>query len=312
MCNNPVFHKVNDHYQLIPCNNCLGCRVDKTLLWQTRCNIEYIRPSSRSAFVTFTYDDLHLPYNENALLPTIREIDFHHYVDNLRHKVKKMSALPFGCRKDFAFFGCMEYGDSFARPHAHILFFGLDFADCKKIFVDSWKNGSVKSLPVFNGGIRYVVDYMSKNLNGDIAVAEYDDTLRERPFFSNSKGLGSSLFYAHREEINATGLITLGSRHIPCPTYYKNLLMDFSPSSIRAREKVQLDFYKSMVSLAKKQGFNNYDDFIAYKRRADELSLLQKFRSKGIPCDPSYNGYESLADGYVPARISHILSKEAL
>lgn len=196
------------------------------------------------------------------------------------------------------------------RPHYHILFFGLDCFDNKNLFIESWKNGSIKSLPVLSGGIRYVVDYMSKNLNGELAEVEYDQTLRERPFFSNSKGLGSDLFLAHRDEINATGLITLGGRRIPCPTYYKNLLTDFSLSSVRARERLQLDYYKAMCLEAKAQGYKSYDDYVFSMRKANELSLLAKFQSKGVPVVPSYNSYQSLADGYVPARISHIFEKE--
>lgn len=119
MCNNPVFHRINGEYQLIPCGNCLGCRIDHTVLWQARCNSEYIR--YRSAFVTFTYDDFHLLYNDNALLPTLRKEQFHKYLDNLRHKVKKIPFMPKGTIRDFKYFGCGEYGDSFSSSLSHFI-----------------------------------------------------------------------------------------------------------------------------------------------------------------------------------------------
>lgn len=100
MCNNPQEIFKNNQKQIIPCGHCLGCRVDKTVLWSHRCNSEYV--NGRSAFVTFTYDDYHLEYNDSALLPTLRQVQFHKYIDNIRHKVQKLK-LPYGCRKDFSF-----------------------------------------------------------------------------------------------------------------------------------------------------------------------------------------------------------------
>ena len=172
MCSNPWFKKINNKWQSLPCGQCLACRIDSLILWQTRCNIEYIK--GRSAFVTFTYDDNHLHYKENAFLPTLKKEEIHRYLDNIRHKVNKLPLLPSLCRKNYHFFFAGEYGDSFLRPHAHILFFGLDFLDMKNLFINSWKNGSIKSLPVSQGGIRYVVDYMTKNLTGVQAEQEYD------------------------------------------------------------------------------------------------------------------------------------------
>lgn len=306
MCNNPWFKKIYNKWQMLPCGDCMGCRVDSLLLWQARCNTEYIK--YRSAFVTFTYDDLHLPYNSGALLPTLRKLDFHKYMDNLKHKVKKLPFLGQGCTKNYSFFGNGEYGDSFARSHYHVLFFGLDYADCRKLFIDTWKNGSIKCLPVLSGGIRYVVDYMTKNLSGEMAEAEYDATLRERPFKSCSRGLGAEFFFAHREEINDTGFIKMGSRSVPIPSYYKNILTFVNEDSLAVRDKVRLDSYKQIMRTAREFGFTDYDAYVKYQRKSNELSLYKRFQSKGIPVVPSYNDYESLGDGHVPSRIQHKLN----
>ena len=258
MCNNPIILNQKSKYSSlcrrveVPCNNCLGCRIDKLMLWQARCNSEYIK--YRSAFVTFTYDDYNLPYKtSSSIFPTLVRLDLHKYIDTIRHKVKKLSLIPDGCCKDFHYFGCGEYGDSFQRPHYHVLFFGLDFADFNNFFVSTWKKGLVKSLPVSTGAIRYVVDYMTKSINGDMA-----------------------------------GNVKIGSRIIPVPTYYSNLFFDCSDDNVRLRLKSFYDSYQKVIQSAHSQGFSNYDDYVKYTRRANELSLSSKLHNKGIANIPSY------------------------
>lgn len=294
MCNSPVYRQIRKGvFQKCKCDSCLGCRIDSMLLWQARCNSEYIK--NRSAFVTFTYDDNHLKFKDNALLPTVDNLEVHKYIDNIRHKVKKMSILPKGCVKDFSFFGCTEYGDSFQRPHAHFLFFGLDFLEMKNLFVSTWKNGSIKSLPILQGGIRYVCDYMTKNFNGELAEIEFDDTNRERPRIFTSKGLGFDFFYAHRNEISSTGIVKIGSRSVPVPIYYKNLFQKYDDFSVFMRDKLKVDSYNETLRKMKSYGFNNYDDFMSYCRKSTELKLSKKFPQ----FVPHYNSLESLGDGYI-------------
>lgn len=293
MCNNPIILNQKSKYSSlcrrveVPCNNCLGCRIDKLMLWQARCNSEYIK--YRSAFVTFTYDDYNLPYKtSSSMFPTLVRLDLHKYIDNIRHKVKKLSLIPDGCCKDFHYFGCGEYGDSFQRPHYHVLFFGLDFADFNNFFVSTWKKGLVKSLPVSTGAIRYVVDYMTKNINGDMALKQYDEQDIERPFYVCSRGIGSDFFYAHKDEIASTGNVKIGSRIIPVPTYYSNLFFDCSDDNVRLRLKSFYESYQKVIQSAHSQGFSNYDDYVKYTRRANELSLSSKLHNKGIANIPSY------------------------
>lgn len=299
MCNNPVIEHINTSNIKLgtrkrPCGQCLGCRIDSLLLWSNRCNSELVK--SRSAFVTFTYDDNHLPYfDSSSLFPSLRRNDLHRYLDSLRHYVKDMKVLPYGCKRDFHYFACGEYGDTFQRPHYHILFFGLDFADCKKIFNKSWKNGSIKILPILQGGVRYVVDYMSKNLNGDMAVKEYDERKRERPFVVSSRGLGFDYFYAHRDEISRTGKIRIGSRTVNVPSYYKNLFSSFG-DDFDVKEELQLETVKKMIADSHKLGFVSYDDYLKYECRALELRNSEKMRQNGKASKPLYIDYAALGD----------------
>lgn len=301
MCNNPVLREVSKgRFVETRCSNCLGCRLDNQALWQARCNSEFIK--YRSSFVTFTYDDLHLNYRHDySLMPSLSRFQFHKFIDNLRHKVKSLNYIPSGCIRDFKYFCSGEYGDSFGRPHYHALFFGLDFVEMRKIYSDLWKNGSVKSLPILSGGIRYVVDYMLKCSNGPLAEIEFDDTDRERPFSMYSKGLGFDFFYAHKDEINFRGNVRIGSRLVPVPTYYKNIFQDFSLVSVYSRLHHQLESYKNVLSEMKEFKFTDYDLYVKYKRKNLELSLAKRHPD----LVPSYNSLESLGDGYIPPLVKY-------
>ena len=61
------------------------------------------------------------------------------------------------------------------------------------------------------------------------------------------------------------------------------------------------------MTTAKSLGFKGYDDYMLYQRKAKELSLEKRFLGKGIASLPSYNNFESVLDGYIPARIKRSL-----
>lgn len=158
-CCNPFFKRVNYHvngawheYQ-IPCGYCLNCRKDKQQYLIDRSEYEY-KKRLVGAFVTFTYDDPHLlthcavldpngafQLDENGLpLCSTRVRDVQLFMQALRKRVNffydshpeiKENVLM---QRDFSYLYVCEYGDCWNRPHVHVLFFGLDFAYCAKMF----------------------------------------------------------------------------------------------------------------------------------------------------------------------------------
>ena len=290
MCNCPVY--VRDEFggsYIRPCGSCLGCRIDKTILWSGRCSSEYIK--RRSAFVTLTYDTNHLVYGENQIEATLCRKHLTQYIDNLRHFIKRVG-VPVGCDPDFAYVAVGEYGDSFGRPHIHLLFFGLDFHDCEKYFSQSWKNGFVKTLPLQKGGIRYVLDYMFKNFGSD-SNSKYLKNGLEKPFFSCSKSLGLDYFFANKDSIVKDGYIKSGSRKIPVPTYYKNMLMSFDSEEVATLEYNQYLNFLDRLKLVKAQGYTDYIEYINEQRKLRERSLASKFRSKGYGVYDCYSDFNS-------------------
>lgn len=193
-CNNPFYlpHKdlrgrtVKGIFDQIPCGWCMGCKIDRRNMWEDRIN--WAKRGMSSAFVTLTYDDYKLPVN-NEGTPTLRRDDFKKFIDRLRVNVarKRPSQL---CTKNFKYYAVGEYGDTFGRPHYHVIFAGLDFYDMRKMFYDTWKGGIIDSLPVLEGAVRYVLKYLDKQVHGDLVKEIYDDNEIERPFRKRKQGTG--------------------------------------------------------------------------------------------------------------------------
>lgn len=288
MCNNPVIREIgvsngykSFRYVKTPCHTCTGCRLDNLQLWQNRCNAEYVK--GRNAFITFTYDKYHLQYNDNAIQPTLVPEQIHKFNDNIRHLVKNMPLMPSGSYKDFHYFCSAEYGGIFQRPHAHFLYFGLDFKDFEKFFKKHWKNGLITSLPILSGGVRYVVDYLNKSPQGENAKKEFDDNNICRPFMFNSQGIGFDWFFAHREEVADTGCIVCGARQVPVPSYYVRLFRQLDESNLSGIVLHNKKVAFQQIEKACSNGFSSYQEYLDYTVKAKALEERKRFLKDGCP-----------------------------
>lgn len=228
-------------YQL-PCGYCLNCRKDKQNYYADRANYEYCKRLTAS-FVTFTYSDLFLLKNAvhdefgrpifdddngvRKLRATLNYDDFTQFVDRIRHYIKYHPEIQ-GClcQPDFSYIYTGEYGDEFGRPHFHVLFFGLDFAYCKKLIFSSWPYGFIDVLPLLDGGIRYVCKYIDKQVFGELAELRYDFLGLARPRIRMSKSFGKGLLLDNVKDIvshDYTYPIAHGQRR-PVSAYWKSLL----------------------------------------------------------------------------------------
>lgn len=236
-------------YDGIPCGTCPLCRRDTRNMWEDRIN--YDRQGKSSAFVTFTYDENFIPIvmGKGGYLPTLKKEDFSKFIDRLRAKIayKLPSEL---CRKDFTYYGVGEYGDQFGRPHYHVLFNGLDFFDCRKVFQDEWQMGIIDSLPVLEGATRYVLKYVDKQQKGKRAKEMYDDNGIERPFSTMSTGLGAGLFWTQYDYIKQTGNYkNMAGKERPVPQYYKNKIMATPQKEVdRLINKAKADLKRNAVT----------------------------------------------------------------
>lgn len=124
-CNNPFYlphkdykgHTIKGIFDQIPCGWCMGCKIDKRNMWEDRIN--WARNGMSSAFVTFTYDEQHLPTNREGMA-TLRRDDFTHFIFRVRKTIERKNTSKLNTTK-FKYYAVGEYGDAFGRPHKNII-----------------------------------------------------------------------------------------------------------------------------------------------------------------------------------------------
>lgn len=276
-------HGYISYYQ-IPCGYCLNCRKDKQQYLIDRAQYEY-KTRLTAAFVTFTYNDFWniercavlnpnggFEYDKNSsgeLVPrfTLRYDDLTSYIENIRHYIKNHPEIQnVMCQPDFSYMYVGEYGDLFQRNHFHVLFFGLDFAYCKKILFDQWKYGFIDVLPLLDGGISYVTKYIDKSLYGQLAKLEYDDKGKARPKIRMSLGFGKGLLTNNIQDIKDNGMTYLASHNIrrPISAYWKRLIT--GNNSILDSSKTLKNIIIKQNNLKQKMKTYNLRDFSVQSR----------------------------------------------
>lgn len=341
----------------VPCGYCVNCRRDYQNYICDRAKYEYCHRLTAS-FVTLTYDDPHLytdcvvSDNFGALKNAdgqLRTTLVYKHIQNFIHSIrqhfkneKKRTGKSISnvlMQEDFAYVYCGEYGGLYNRPHFHVLFFGLDFAYCKKLFRDKWKFGIIDVLPLLDGGIRYVTKYMDKALKGNLAFYEYDVKGLARPHLKMSKGFGQNLLWDNVEDIIDhfwTYRCEKGRRR-PISSYWRSLITGCRVS----RDPTKLDWktphpvyvaYKKAIVADKMRsmhlqgrGINVYSDFEQRKFRlqqalAREYDLKRQLRNEGspVPDDVSecifskygFTGYNGKKVRRLPTAKQRLLAEE--
>lgn len=119
-----VHHFPSEHIQILPCGQCLTCRLGRAKTWAVRCmhELEYHK---HAIFCTFTYNDSFLPMGNYVNL-------FGEFFDTSLHK-KDMQDFFKRYREyerdehnnvGIKVFYCGEYGELNGRPHYHAIIFG--------------------------------------------------------------------------------------------------------------------------------------------------------------------------------------------
>ncbi|AXH76063.1 MAG: replication initiator protein [Microviridae sp.] len=234
----------------IACGQCIGCRIAKRDAWAFRCYAES-KLHSRNAFVTFTYDDAHLPQYGSLQYRDIQ----------LLHKRMRQKFGP------FRFFVCGEYGDKADRPHYHALYFGLSFPDAVKsnsmyakcdlfqseMLSDCWGKGQVSIGEVTYESARYCAVYTTKKVSGDLAESHYSrvspvtgEIYQLEPEFARMSlkpGIGYDWLIKYAPEVLTWGGCHVNNRIQSIPTFFKDKLEllhddDFQAMKMRLESKV--------------------------------------------------------------------------
>jgi len=225
----------------LPCGNCWGCRIDRAEGWAIRCthHAQMAKSSGGSAFVTLTYSDEHLPFDNSLQLEVSQK-----FIRDLRYRVGRNMKL--------SYLGCGEYGEGKRRAHYHYLIFGYDFPDkvlwtqkrghklyTSALLEEVWPNGISRIGDVSYNSARYVASYVMKKKGGDQADAyyhraspvtgEFHDVLPEFQVMSKRPGIGAGWFERYLRDVYPSDFVIVDGHPKKPPRYYDKLYAEASP-----------------------------------------------------------------------------------
>lgn len=212
---------------IVPCNDCLGCRLDDALQFSIRAHHETQSHEANSA-LTLTFGD-NCP-------ESISKRDVQLFMKRLRKNTG---------RSDLRYLACGEYGDDLQRPHYHVCLFGFDFSDDRVFFKRSksgdrlynsslldrtWGFGHATVGTLDFKSACYVAGYAQKKVKGHQAEAYYAGREPEFRLSSTRPAVGRTWFERNWRECMNDQVVLPTGRAVPLPDYYVDLLERISPN----------------------------------------------------------------------------------
>lgn len=233
-------------FQEVPCGKCIACRLERSRQWAMRIMNE-ARFYESSLFITLTYNNDNLPfapfYNVESGELEQRPALVPEHLKKFMKDLRRYFDYHYG-HQGIRFFGCGEFGDSYARPHFHVILFNCFFDDQKHWFsrkVDGrtvwtdtseilskiWKKGITTVSDVTYESASYVARYCLKKQIGKnvkkqrveqrfvlLDEEDYDliednhildcDWVHEFTRSSRRPGIGRNYYEEHKQEMYST------------------------------------------------------------------------------------------------------------
>lgn len=184
----------------VPCGQCIGCRLERARQWAVRC-VHEASLHEHNCFLTLTYSPEHLPKSINMETGEIAAGDFPSL--NKRDIVLFMKSLRKKFGAGIRFLQCGEYGESYGRPHHHVLLFNFDFPDkrfhrraggynlYRSAALESlWTKGLSEIGSLTFESAAYVARYITKKVTGECSDEVYSGRLPEYITMSRRPGIG--------------------------------------------------------------------------------------------------------------------------
>lgn len=243
----------SDHYrkvQIIPCGKCIGCRLEYSKQWATK-GIYEAEMHEQNWFLTITYDQEHLPKGQDSYNPntgeyigpnttgTLKPADMQNFNKKLREIYKRKHGHE-GIRMMY----CGEYGENYARPHYHGIYYNLPLFEMKfhaynenhealyrvPELEEIWGKGMIVAAEVNWNTCAYVARYITKKVGLPTLSQHYKALGIEPEFFRMSRrpGIGREYFEKHKDEIYSKDQLIVkkyggGTMKVKPPKYYDKL-----------------------------------------------------------------------------------------
>lgn len=160
-CKYPFEARINGQPVIGRCGKCLPCAIRRRSCWELRVQLE-ARQSLSASFWTLTLDECSIMAASEACRVKTQQ----RFFDALR-KSEARKGNPYPIR----YFGCLEYGGQFGRPHWHLLLFNLQSAFIHpesyrpgyprtKHHISQWPHGHIDVAEFNPATINYVCGYI--------------------------------------------------------------------------------------------------------------------------------------------------------
>lgn len=278
----------------IPCGQCVGCRLDHSKQWAVRCMLES-EYHDENYFITLTYDDEHVPMTEyvdmdtGEVLPsmTLVQKDMQDFIKRLRRH------FDYNGDDGFRYFYCGEYGSKSARPHYHMIAFGLHLDDLtlykrtplgnyytSELLNSKWRNGYVIIGSVTFESCSYVSRYIMKKQKGKGAVIyDYYNILPEFIRMSRNPGIGKEYFNENFDDIYPTdGIVLSGGSRVKPPRYFDNLMNDIDEDLMSDVKLKRADIAERIQAMKSQQTSADYQMELRHAENNKEAQVKKLVR----------------------------------
>lgn len=262
--------------ELVPCQQCKGCRIDYSRHWADRIVMEsLLYPEHTNFFVTLTYDEEHL-------IPNLTGYSLDLLVDGQYQTVNAatlilddvklfMKRLREFYSREYDHVGirvyyCGEYGSRTRRPHYHLCLFNLPIQDLQFYsrnfqgdtlynspkLEELWGKGYVVIGELTWETAAYTARYVVKKFKGKQSQEFYESMGHVVPEFSHSSnkpGIAAEYFNKYKADIYRYDRIQLPSSDsrngfVSVPRYFDKLLERYQEKhpddvSIERLEKIK-------------------------------------------------------------------------
>lgn len=257
--------------KMIPCGQCISCRLNKSRDWANRVMCE-ASEYENNYFITLTYSDEYLPikriYNEETgeIITgfTLKKEDLEKFNHDLRQYWERKFKHT-GIR----YYECGEYGSSenTERPHYHCIIFNLPYLNDLKLYKANaigdnlytsetitkiWKKGYVVIGEVTWDSAAYVARYVMKKKYGKAADEYYRSQAKIPEFTTMSRmpGIGRNYYEDNKMRIYTTDEVFIKGR---------DKVISTKPSKYfdRLFEQDKPDLYKEIKKSREKKNILN-------------------------------------------------------
>lgn len=265
-----VLRDEEDRARTVACGRCNFCLQASRTDWTLRINQE-LKTADSSHFLTLTYHEDYLDYSPSGLPQLQRNAQGKpEHLQLFFKRLRKANAKY--TDKSIRYFAIGEYGETFERPHYHIIAFNTDQRTLNHL-TSIWGAGHTYVGTVTPGSIHYVTGYLINRYR------DYGD--RTRPFSLQSRkpGLGHTYLTTHTKYHrpnenenhwrNYTKFQGVTNR---LPRYWRDKIFnreELETLNIIAAQKFDIDLNQELKRLARK--FPNRDPHETFKERVQAM-----------------------------------------